>query len=48
MRRRGTGISGNAVPKGPIFARDLNEVDQNVRFAQPTCSAAKSSEVTGG
>jgi hypothetical protein len=30
MRRRGIGILGNAVPKGPIFARDLNEVDENI------------------
>jgi hypothetical protein len=35
MRRRGIGVLSNAVAKGPIFARDLNKVDENVLFAHP-------------
>ncbi len=41
MRRRGIGILGNAVSKGPIFARDLNKVDENVLFAHPLLGRQK-------
>jgi hypothetical protein len=41
MRRRGIGILGNTVPKGPIFARGLNKVDEKILFAHPLLGRQK-------
>jgi hypothetical protein len=46
VRWRRVGILGNAVPKGPIFTRNLDEVDENILFSYALLGGQKLGNVS--